>query len=300
MRRRPAFKVFFFAQVALLWGAFSQQAGQSGAEPPAEEAASRANAQKDVRTSVAARGRIEPRDRIAKIVGSSQLGSLTGVIRELYVAEGDRVESGQVLGVYDTYALRAATVERLKAQLRYAELKSGRIDRLYDSHVAAADERDDWTHKVEVIKARLKEAEAALDLARIRAPFAGQVIQIHTYPGEGVGPDGVLELAKTDQMYAVAEVFENDIGWVRKGQRAVVTSPALPAPLAGTVERIGHKVGKLDALADDPAAKVDARVVEVFVRLDESEPVAGLTNLQVEVLIDTSAAIAERPGSPLH
>ncbi|MCX8071594.1 MAG: hypothetical protein N3C12_03965 [Candidatus Binatia bacterium] len=56
-------------------------------------------------------------------------------------------------------------------------------------------------------------------------------------------------------------------------------------------------MGKLDALADDPAAKVDARVVEVRVRLHESEHVAGLSNLQVEVRIDTSSALAEHVPS---
>jgi HlyD family secretion protein len=64
-----------------------------------------------------------------------------------------------------------------------------------------------------------------------------------------------------------------------------VRSPALPHDLEGTVERVGLKVGKLDALGTDPAAKTDARVVEVEIRLDDSAAVSGLTNLEVEVLI---------------
>jgi HlyD family secretion protein len=72
---------------------------------------------------------------------------------------------------------------------------------------------------------------------------------------------------------------------VKLGQRASVESPALVKPLAGTVDRIGRKVGKLDALGTDPAARTDARVVEVEVRLDESEPAAALTHLQVEITL---------------
>ena len=64
---------------------------------------------------------------------------------------------------------------------------------------------------------------------------------------------------------------------------ATVTSPALPSPLTGEVEWIRLKVGKMDVLGDDPAAKTDARIVEVKIRLDESGPASGLTNLQVEV-----------------
>jgi HlyD family secretion protein len=111
------------------------------------------------------------------------------------------------------------------------------------------------------------------------------VIKVHAREGERVGPDGVVELGKTDQMYAIAEVYETDIEAVRIGQRATVTSPALAQSLQGTVEWVHLKVGKLDALGTDPAAKTDARVVEVEIRLDDSEPAAGLTYLQVEVEI---------------
>jgi HlyD family secretion protein len=86
-------------------------------------------------------------------------------------------------------------------------------------------------------------------------------------------------------MYAIAEVYETDVARVEVGQRAEVFSPALPAPLGGTVEWIDLEVGKQDALGTDPAARKDARVVEVEVKLDDSALASGLTNLQVEVTI---------------
>ena len=100
-----------------------------------------------------------------------------------------------------------------------------------------------------------------------------------------MGPDGIVEIGKTHEMYAIAEVYETDIGKVKVGQRATVTSPVLPEPLQGTVERIGLKVGKMDVLNTDPAAKTDARVIEVEVRLDNSEAAAALTNLTIEITI---------------
>ena len=99
---------------------------------------------------------------------------------------------------------------------------------------------------------------------------------------------GILELARTHRMYAIAEVYETDIARVAKGQRALITSPALAEPLTGVVEWVSLKVAKQDALGTDPAARKDARVVEVEVRLDDSAAAAALTNLQVEVLIEPS------------
>ena len=86
-------------------------------------------------------------------------------------------------------------------------------------------------------------------------------------------------------MYAVAEVYETDISRVKPGSSARLTTSAFSETLHGRVERIGLKVGKMDVLDTDPVAKADARVIEVFILLDEAEAVAHFTNLQVQVEI---------------
>jgi HlyD family secretion protein len=137
-----------------------------------------------------------------------------------------------------------------------------------------------------VARADLARAEAELELSRVRAPIDGQVLKIHAREGERVGADGIVEIGNTAAMYAIAEVYETDIGRVRVGQRAQIRSPALGRTVAGSVERIGLRIGKQDVLGTDPVAETDARVVEVEVRLDDPEPAARLTNLRVEVLFE--------------
>jgi HlyD family secretion protein len=127
---------------------------------------------------------------------------------------------------------------------------------------------------------------ADLELSIVRSPVDGQVLEVHAREGERVGIDGVAELGQTDAMYAVAEVYETDIGRVRLGQGARITSPALPGVLAGEVERIGLKIGKKDVLSTDPVADADARVVEVEIRLEQPELAAALTNLRVDVVLE--------------
>ena len=100
------------------------------------------------------------------------------------------------------------------------------------------------------------------------------------------GPEGIVELGRTHEMFAIAEVYETDISKLAVGQRATIRSPALDGEVSGRVDRIGLKIGKKDVLSTDPAAKTDARVVEVEIKLDDSKAVAGMTNLQVEVFIE--------------
>jgi HlyD family secretion protein len=129
-------------------------------------------------------------------------------------------------------------------------------------------------------------AEARLRRTIIRAPRAGRILRILTYPGEAIS-DGILEMGDTRQMYVVAEVYETDVGLVKLGQPATITSRngAFNTPLNGKVAEIGWQIFKNNVLDDDPAANADARVVEVKISLDDSQRVEAFTNLQVDVKI---------------
>lgn len=208
------------------------------------------------------------------------------VIEELRVQEGDRVDAGQVIAVLAGIGVQRAELTRLTAELANAESEFKRQQKLFlegalsDSEFEAAQLARDVAH------ASRERAEADLELSMVRSPIDGQILEVHAREGERVGADGIAELGETTAMYAVAEVYETDIGRVRVGQRARITSPALPRPLGGEVERIGLKIGKQDVLSTDPVADADARVVEVEIRLGEPELAARLTNLRVDVVIE--------------
>jgi len=142
---------------------------------------------------------------------------------------------------------------------------------------------------VAVAEAEVRQAQAAervaqaeLDRSYIKSPQTGRVIKILTRPGEIVeNNQGIARIGETSQMYAVAEVYESDITKVQLGQTATITSSAIPGKLIGKVENIGLEIERQEVVNTDPTANIDAKVVEVKVKLDEasSQKVAGLTNL---------------------
>ena len=136
--------------------------------------------------------------------------------------------------------------------------------------------------------ANVAKAQADFDLAYVRSPIDGQVLKIYTRPGEAISNKGIAALGQTAQMNVVAEVYESDVSKLRMGQKATITSNAFSEKLNGTVTQIGLQVNTQEVLSTEPAANVDARVVEVKIRLNEtdSQRVAALTNLQVKVAID--------------
>lgn len=141
--------------------------------------------------------------------------------------------------------------------------------------------------EVMTAKANVERAQAELELSYVRAPHAGIILKINTFPGELVKNEGILELGNIHKMYVTAEVYETDISRVKLDQSVTIKTDKMLGDLEGTVEEIGWKVGRQDVLGTDPVVDTDARVVEVKIRLDHrsSAKVNRLTNLKVNVII---------------
>lgn len=139
---------------------------------------------------------------------------------------------------------------------------------------------------IAVANARMHRQQIEFERSNIHAPVSGKILAITTRPGERIGPQAILELGRVHRMLAIAEVYEADIGRLRIGQQATISSAALPASITGHIERIRPLVHKQGQIGTDPAARKDARIVEVEVLLDAPESVATLTHLQVDVQFD--------------
>lgn len=232
-------------------------------------------------------------DRAAQIANRQALeASLQRLSSELEIAEKDLNRYQLLLAagasseiVRDSYALKVKTLKGQIAQTRKQILQADNLAKSVEE-VKPSD--------IRVAEAQLQSAIADLDKAKVeliytevRAPIAGEILKVIAKAGEAVsGATGVVEMGNTKQMYVVAEVYETDIAKVKPGQQATITSAVLAQPITGKVERIIPKVAKNDVLGTDPATRTDVRVVEVKIRLDQSEPVAKFTNMQVDVRID--------------
>lgn len=166
-------------------------------------------------------------------------------------------------------------------QIQEAKANLDRIVEIRPQDIAAA------AAELSKAEAAVKQAKANLDLAYVRSPRDAQILKIHARSGEIVTSEGIAELGETNQMYAVAEVYESDINKIKIGQPSRITSDSIPGELQGTVEQIGLQVKKQNVINADPSANIDSRIIEVKVRLNaaDSQKVAGLTNLQVKVAI---------------
>lgn len=181
-------------------------------------------------------------------------------------------------------ANQVKTITTLQRQIDEERAKLNKIQEVSPSDLLVAQAQ------VSNAIAQLRKAQAQFQLSYVKAPITGEILKIYTKAGESISPNGIAEMGRTDQMIVIAEVPEDSIGKVRKGQQATITSDngAFSEQIQGTVFDIGRKIGKKDVLNTDPAADTDARVVEVKIALTPqySKQVSGLTYAKVAVEID--------------
>jgi HlyD family secretion protein len=202
------------------------------------------------------------------------------------VLENVRKEYQRYETLYATHDVSGADLDGKRMSLEttvraidQAKSKLRSLEEVRQTDVATAES------ELQVAVAESQRAHASLAAAMVRAPIDGQVLKIETHPGEEVGPQGLLKMGRTDQMYVVAEVYETDIGRVKVGAPAVVTSDLFSGTLQGKVERIEKEISKGEVLPSDTVAYADSRVVKVKVLLSDPGTVVGLINGKVSVLI---------------
>ncbi|WP_427158604.1 ABC exporter membrane fusion protein [Aliinostoc sp. HNIBRCY26] len=136
---------------------------------------------------------------------------------------------------------------------------------------------------------QLEKAKVDLESLYVKAPVAGQILNINTRVGEVVGSKGIVDIGQTQQMYVIAEVYESDIHYVKIGQEATIVSEygGFTGEIKGEVDQIGLQIEQPGIINDDPTAKADVRIVKVKIRLrpDDSERVRTLNKLQVRASI---------------
>src|SRR5499433_3070716 len=132
--------------------------------------------------------------------------------------------------------------------------------------------------QVNVARAELAAAAAAVAKLTIRAPIAGTVLQINAKPGELAAPSNaqpLLVIGDVSVLRVRAELDERDVGEVKVGQSAVIRADAFRGrEFAGKVSFIAPIVepGRISARGQRNVTDVD--VVEVLVDLAQPNPLA--------------------------
>ncbi|MCA9669508.1 MAG: efflux RND transporter periplasmic adaptor subunit [Myxococcales bacterium] len=157
---------------------------------------------------------------------------------------------------------------------------------------ARADDLSVSVRAVMQAEARLASARATRQRLLVRAPRAGQILQVLVRAGEYFSPAGpplstggpasgswLLVLGDTGRLQVRMDVDERDISKVKVGARAYVTADAFGSRrFEGVVVEIGRRMGRKNVRTDEPTDRIDTTILEVVLKLDgvSKELVPGL------------------------
>jgi len=202
-------------------------------------------------------------------------------VREQARAERDRRRFLLERGAISRSELEAAEREFAVAEAR-VEATGQRAS------LVQAPTRDEEIRRAEAevasAEARLAEARALLARTVIVSPIDGVVLRKNKRTGESVSTQGttpIVVLGDTSRLRVRVDVDETDVARVAVGQKVTVRASAFGTrTFTGRVSRVGQTLGRKNFRSDDPAERVDTKVLETLVDMD-----AG-TELPVGLRVD--------------
>ena len=176
----------------------------------------------DAAEIVYANGAVEPR----------YWANVTSMVRERIVehcdCEGATVAKGDVLARLNTREAEAVLKE-LQARRQLAASDVNRLEKLVRSDAVGRQALDQARTEVARIEAQIAAQQARLENHVIRAPGPGIVLWETGEVGEIAEPGQPLfRVGKPDPRVVMAEVNEEDIPLVQRGQKALLRSDAFP------------------------------------------------------------------------
>jgi HlyD family secretion protein len=207
--------------------------------------------------------RIEDRDAVAAEAKAarSRAELVSGVLqRTEQLAKSGAATTDELDRARSQAQSEAAAASAIEARLRAAEAGSRREDIAFQRA------------RFQAAEARQLQAKAQLERLTIRAPIAGEILQIKVRAGELYsfqGTEPLLVMGDTKTLRVRMDVDERDIAKVRLGSAAYAMADAFGQDrFAGKVVEIGRRFGRKNIRTDDPVEKNDTKVLEVVVQLD--------------------------------
>jgi cobalt-zinc-cadmium efflux system membrane fusion protein len=184
---------------------------------------------------------------------------VAGRVRSLDAAPGDRLAAGGALAhiVSSDVAQAQSDLQRAEAALTTASAGLTRARDLFAHQVIAQRDlqqaiNDSAQARAERdrAQARVQQLGAGLSVGQefvLRAAIGGEVVDRTANPGMEVRPDlstPLFTVSSLDTLWLTASVYERDLGAVRRGERVLFTTEALPGRTV--VARVSYVSSALD------------------------------------------------------
>lgn len=176
-----------------------------------------------------------------------------GILEQLTVERGDVVKKGQVLARLKS-GVEKAVANRAKARVDFGLRKAHRNEELYKKQLLSLHDKDELETEIQQAQLELLEAQERLKLRTISSTIDGVVIKRSGAPGDYVGEEPFLTVARIDPLNIEVIVPATYYGAIHTGSTADVH---LDQPVGGTY---AAKVVIIDQVIDAASGTFGVRL----------------------------------------
>jgi len=166
-----------------------------------------------------------------------------GVVREIYIKQGDHLKQGQLLVKLDD-AIQRQTVASDQTQIAYAKDLYQRRKNLWDEKIGTEVDLVNAKNQVDQAEAKLKIDQEQLDFTNVYADIPGTVNSLTIKVGESFSPGSQgLQIVNTDNLKVVVQVPEIYQERIKVGTPVRIAFPGLNGKtITGTVHIAGQVI----------------------------------------------------------
>lgn len=173
---------------------------------------------------------------------------IAGVVKKIHYQEGQYVKAGAILLEIDSEILQSS-IARDEENLAVNKRKLARYRKLSTEGLVSEQELDELENIVTAADMALKTTRVQLAKCYPKAPISG-VVDLH-YIDRGEFIDmgkPLMRLVQIDQLKAIADVPEKDIGFLAVGQQVeiipAIINEQIATTLTGTIEHIAFSANQ--------------------------------------------------------
>lgn len=165
----------------------------------------------------------------------------SGLLRQVYVKEGQKVNKGAILARIDDGGL-SSQLAQIEAQATLAKTTFERQKRLWEQNIGSEIQYLEAKTNYEAAQNSVNQIKTQVGKTVVRAPFTGVIDQVISDQGVVVNPgqNALFRLVNLDNMYVQASVPENYLGKIKKGTAVVVEIAAIGQEFEGVVRQVGN------------------------------------------------------------
>lgn len=152
----------------------------------------------------------------------------SGVIKNIYVEEGQNVKKGELIVSLNTSIIRS-NINEVKTSLELAKSSYEKQNELWKENIGTEMQYLQAKNNKETLEGKLRTLQVQLEMARIKAPFDGLVDQIFAQEGELASPGvRILHLINISELKVYGFVSETFLPNIHEGANVLMSFPVYP------------------------------------------------------------------------